>query len=273
MNKTECLDYDDENLAKANFTEANELWIRQGIIEDVGLLLDGSLRNVTILRITNLVEEGSTPIPIFPIDSIRFLLLDLTNNGIERLDISDSDHRLTNLDVRKNKLTELWNVKYLKKLEYFRAGGNAVESVALNDFSGLDSLLVLSLACNRIRTISALEEISLPKLQSLDVSDNQLTSLDISMWSFPQLESFYLEDNSLTKVEGLRGKFSKKTAMAMGGRNSWDCEWFDSEMKILDKDKEFTMLFYGARPKCPDQTRRMRFICCHNSTDAKHKHQ
>ncbi|XP_019543339.3 leucine-rich repeat-containing protein 40 [Aedes albopictus] len=264
---TDCSNYDDQALAKANFNEDRELWIRNGTIEDVRQLLNGSLYDITNLKITNFAQEGSTAIPVFPIDSMRFSILDLSNDGIERLEITEDDHRLTHLDVRKNKLTDIGNVKHLIKLESLKVDNNAIESVSLDDFKHLWDLLVLSLAVNRITSITATEEISLLKLRSIDISDNQLTTLDVSMWRFPQVSTFYMHDNSLTRIDGLRGKFSKTWDISMGGRNNWDCAWFDRLLEFLKKDRQFAMQMFGDKPSCPDETRMEGFVCCNNTTN------
>ncbi|XP_058811495.1 protein phosphatase 1 regulatory subunit pprA-like [Topomyia yanbarensis] len=263
---TNCRDFDDAALAEASFNEDRVLWIRNGTIESIDRLLNGSFYNITNLKITNLAAEGSTPIPVFPIEAARFSILDLTNNGIERLEIEEEDFRLTHLDVRKNKLTELGNITLLRKLESLKADGNLIESISFDEMKNLSDLLVLSLASNRIKSIVASEEISLLKLRSLDISDNQLTSLDVSLWRFPELGSFYLHDNAISKVDGLRGKFPKAWDIAMGGRNNWNCDWFDSLLLFLKQDRQFAMQMFGDEPKCPNETRMDGFICCQNST-------
>ncbi|XP_065087286.1 asporin-like [Ochlerotatus camptorhynchus] len=264
---TDCSNYDDQALAKANFNEDRELWIRNGTIENIQLLLNGSLYNITHLKITNFAEEGSTPIAVFPIDSMRFSILDLSNNGIERLEIKEDDYRLTHLDVRKNNLTEIGNVRHLIKLESLKADNNAIENVSLDDFKSLWDLLVLSLASNRITSITATEEVALLKLRSIDISNNQLTTLDVSLWKFPQVSTFYMHDNSLTRIDGLRGKFSRTWDISLGGRNNWDCAWYDRLLEFLKQDRQFAMQMFGDKPVCPDQTRMDGFICCKNSTN------
>lgn len=262
MFNTDCRDFDDDALGRANFNEDRQLWIRNGTIEDIGQLLNRSLYHVTNLKITNLADEGSTPISVFPIDSMRFSILELSNDGIEALNISENDYRLTHLDVRRNKLTDLESVKYLTKLESLKVDGNLIESVMLDDFQNLTNLLVLSLAGNRIKTISASQDILLAKLRSVDISDNQLTSLNVTTWQFAQLASFYLHDNSLSKVEGLKGKFPKAWDIAMGGRNNWNCSWFDVLLEFLKRDRQFAMQMFGDKPNCPNESRMDGFICC-----------
>ncbi|XP_053699330.1 uncharacterized protein LOC128746306 [Sabethes cyaneus] len=265
---TGCQNFEEADLAAANFNEDREVWIRNGTIEDIGRLLNGSLYNITNLKITNMAAEGSTPIVVFPIESARFSILDLENDGIERLNISEADYRLTHLDVRKNKLTDLSSVSLLKKLQSLKADNNAIENVSLDDFQDLEDLVVLSLANNRIQSINATKEIALLKLRSLDISRNQLTSLDVSLWQFPQLGTFYMHDNLITnKIRGLRGKFPKAWEIAMGGSNNWDCDWFDRLVAFLKQDRQFAMQMFGDEPNCPDQSRMDGFICCQNSTN------
>ncbi|XP_058467605.1 leucine-rich repeat transmembrane neuronal protein 4-like [Malaya genurostris] len=263
---TDCRDYDDAALTKANFNEDRALWIRNGTIADIGQLLNGSFYNITNLKITNLAAEKSSPIPVFPIEVGRFSILELTNDGIEWLEINEEDFRLTHLDVRRNKLVELGNITLLRKLESLRADGNQIESVSLDDLKNLTDLLVLSLAGNRIKSITATEVIPLLKLRSLDISDNDLTSLDVSLWRFPELGSFYLHNNAIVKVGGLRGKFPKAWDIAMGGSNNWDCDWFDELLAFLKQDRQFAMQMFGDEPKCPNSTRMIGFICCQNLT-------
>ncbi|XP_055525149.1 leucine-rich repeat, immunoglobulin-like domain and transmembrane domain-containing protein 3 [Wyeomyia smithii] len=269
---TGCLDFEEADLAAASFNEDREVWVRNGTIEDIGRLLNGSLYNITNLKITNMAAEGSTPIPVFPIDSARFSILDLENNGIEQLNISEADYRLTHLDVRRNKLTELSNISLLKKLQALKADGNSIESISLDDFGDLEDLVVLSLANNRINSITTSKNITLLKLRSLDISKNHLTSLDVSSWQFPQLGTFYMHDNSITnKIHGLRGKFPKAWEIAMGGSNNWDCDWFDRLLAFLKQDRQFAMQMFGDEPQCPDQSRMDGFICCQNSTNQVNK--
>lgn len=257
-----CQDFDDDSLTRVAFNEDRELWVRNGTIEDIGRLLNGSLYNITNLRITNFASGGSSPIPVFPIESMRFSVLDVSNDGIERLQIEEDDFRLTHLDVRKNKLTDLSNMKRLTKLQSLKADDNAVEKFSWDDFQELTDLIVLSLARNRIKRLAASQQVSLLKLRSLDVSSNQLTTLDVTIWRFPQLASFYLHDNALTRITGLQGKFPKAWDIAMGGTNNWDCEWFDKVLQFLKQDRQFAMQMFGDKPSCPNETRMEDFICC-----------
>ncbi|XP_055609035.1 uncharacterized protein LOC129756250 [Uranotaenia lowii] len=265
----DCRNYDDAVLARTSFNEDREVWIRNGTIDDIDRLLNGSLYHVTHLKITNLAAgEGSRSLERFPIEPERFAVLDLTNSGIQRLEIKDVDYRLTHLDVKQNRLTTLTNMKFLTGLESLKADRNAIDSFSLDDFKDLKQLIVLSLKSNQIKSVTATGPIFLPKLRSLFLSDNQLTDLNVTHWEFPNLNSFFVDDNSLTVISGnSRGKFPNTWEIALGGRNNWDCQWFDNLLAFLKEDRRFALQMFGDEPSCPDQSRMEGFICCRNVYD------
>ncbi|XP_038105757.1 leucine-rich repeat-containing protein let-4-like isoform X2 [Culex quinquefasciatus] len=268
VHHTNCRDYeDDAALAGAHFDEDHDLWIRNGTIEDIGQLLNGSLYNISKLRISDMAEPGNSPIEVFPIDSGRFSTLELTNDGIAELRIPEADYRLTHLNVARNKLKVLGNVKELKVLKSLTFDGNELEHVSMDDFMEMPELFSISLAGNRIRTITAEQQIMIVKLRALDISDNQLSQLDVTQWKFPQLVSFYMHDNQLSKIVGLRGKFKNVWDISMGGTNRWDCAWFDKVLEYLKQDRKFAMKMFGDPLNCAEESRMEGFICCTNPVD------
>ncbi|XP_055593005.1 uncharacterized protein LOC129744491 [Uranotaenia lowii] len=263
---SDCRNYNDEDLARTNFSETPSVVIRNGTIDDIERLLNGSLYHVPRFYITNLVAvEGSQSLERFPIEPKRFSVLHLTNSGIQQLEITGPDDSLISLDVKQNRLTTLGNIKFLASLEYLNADQNAIESISLDDFKDLHQLTRLSLRSNQIKSITATRPIILPYLKALDISDNQLTDLNVTFWEFQILETFNLNDNSLTRVSGgLRERFPEITTFSVGGRNNWDCQWIDDFLSSR-KDRSWDLLVTGDRPDCPNQTRIARMICCHDS--------
>lgn len=140
-------------------------------------------------------------------------LLDLSGKGLEELPENLLDSLTTSptsLDLHKNALSiiplELESFASLTTLNLSHNklyGDNYFpEKIAIR------SLTTLILACNNISTIEPLlKNLMAPKLESLDISGNRITSLEGLRPTFPNLMSLLASSNQLEEidVEGVDG--------------------------------------------------------------------
>ncbi|CAK7230432.1 Protein nud1 [Sporothrix curviconia] len=147
--------------------------------------------------------------------------LDISNNDIKTLSGLSGLVHLRGLKADNCGLENLDGLKYHDALQTLRARGNQITSV---DFDGtrLQKLVELDLESNRITTATRLDQLTslttlnlrrnglsqftaanygvLPHVRTLNVSDNQLTALDVR--GLPALRVLFADRNRLARVRG-----------------------------------------------------------------------
>lgn len=148
--------------------------------------------------------------------------LDISNNDIKTLSGLKNLVHLRGLKADNCGLENLDGLKYHDALQTLRARGNQITAV---DFDGtrLHKLVELDLENNQIASASGLDELvslatlnlrhnrlvqftpdtygaSLPHVRTLNVSDNQLTALDVR--ALPSLRVLFADRNRLARVRG-----------------------------------------------------------------------
>nr|XP_027216190.1 leucine-rich repeat-containing G-protein coupled receptor 5A-like [Penaeus vannamei] len=106
------------------------------------------------------------------------------------------------LDLRNNNLTAFPLAEQLaafRRLQYLSVDDNGVEAVP-EGVSGLEQLLHLSLANNRVESLHPRALTSLPSLLHLDLHSNRLLALPPQLSALPALRSLLLWDNPFTTL-------------------------------------------------------------------------
>ncbi|KAL9695206.1 hypothetical protein quinque_014491 [Culex quinquefasciatus] len=248
VHHTNCRDYeDDAALAGAHFDGDHDLWIRNSTIEDIGRLLSGSLYNISKLRISDWLNPEIAPSRCSRSIRVRFSTLELTNDGIAELRIPEADYRLTHLNVARNKLKVLGNVRELKVLKSLTFGRNELEHVSMDDFMEMPELVFdftrwesdsgrsRPRAADYDREVASVGHLGQPA-ESAGCDAVEVSQLNV--WD-----------------------------ISMGGTNRWDCAWFDKVLEYLKQDRKFAMKMFGDPLNCTEESRMEGFICCTNPVD------
>ncbi|NWV01723.1 LRC40 protein, partial [Upupa epops] len=155
--------------------------------------------------LTNLVRLSlacnqltNLPADISAMKSLR--LLDCSKNYLETVPSKLATMAaLEQLYLRRNKLRSLPQFPSCKFLKELHAGENQIEILNAEDLKHLDSLSVLELRDNKIKSVP--DEITLlQKLERLDLANNDISRLPYTLGNLPQLKFLALEGNPLRTI-------------------------------------------------------------------------
>ena len=134
--------------------------------------------------------------------------LDIASNEISVLDPSTLMDlpSLRHLDVSSNSLVQIWSNMFSasmrQNLEYLDFSVNEIETIDEGAFVGMIQLEHLHLSNNKITDVSVLF-VSFPKLISLDLSYNEITSIEsMQNLNAPELMRLDFSNNALIEVVG-----------------------------------------------------------------------
>uniref|UniRef100_A0A182PQG8 Leucine-rich immune protein (Short) n=1 Tax=Anopheles epiroticus TaxID=199890 RepID=A0A182PQG8_9DIPT len=234
----------DRAIQSATFENIRDpLVIESGKIEHFSRELASKLSNVLDLTVDRL---GIVQLYIRP----TLVHLSAVENAIERLVLDESDERvqeysMLTLHLSSNKLKELPALDRFVRLMTLALDNNLLTAIDMATFSSMKALRVLTLAHNRLVTVSSPPDtpIHLQKLGRLSFAGNQLALLDIRNWEFDSLRELNLTGNGLTRLEGNLAQFPALKALEIAG-NRWYCEWLlmvraeqESARFTLDSDQ------------------------------------
>ncbi|KAM6343375.1 leucine-rich repeat-containing protein 40 isoform 3-T3 [Alca torda] len=138
------------------------------------------------------------PADISAMKSLR--QLDCTKNYLENVPPKLATMAsLEQLYLRKNKLRSLPEFPSCKLLKELHAGENQIEILNAENLKHLNSLSVLELRDNKIKSVP--DEIALlQKLERLDLTNNDISRLPYTLGNLPQLKFLALEGNPLRTI-------------------------------------------------------------------------
>ncbi|XP_010280313.1 PREDICTED: leucine-rich repeat-containing protein 40, partial [Phaethon lepturus] len=138
------------------------------------------------------------PADISAMKSLR--QLDCTKNYLETVPSKLATMAsLEQLYLRKNKLRSLPEFPSCKLLKELHAGENQIEILNAENLKHLNSLSVLELRDNKIKSVP--DEITLlQKLERLDLTNNDISRLPYTLGNLPQLKFLALEGNPLRTI-------------------------------------------------------------------------
>ncbi|XP_066857810.1 leucine-rich repeat-containing protein 40 isoform X1 [Anser cygnoides] len=138
------------------------------------------------------------PADISAMKSLR--QLDCTKNYLETVPSElASMASLEQLYLRKNKLRSLPELPSCKLLKELHAGENQIEILNAENLKHLNSLSVLELRDNKIKSVP--DEITLlQKLERLDLANNDISRLPYTLGNLPQMKFLALEGNPLRTI-------------------------------------------------------------------------
>ncbi|XP_068809615.1 leucine-rich repeat-containing protein 40 isoform X3 [Struthio camelus] len=156
-----------------------------------------SLINVVRLSVAY-NQLRNLPVDISAMKSLR--QLDCTKNYLETVPSElASMASLEQLYLRKNKLRYLPEFPSCKLLKELHAGENQIEILNAENLKHLNSLSVLELRDNKIKSVP--DEITvLQKLERLDLANNDISRLPYTLGNLPQLKFLALEGNPLRTI-------------------------------------------------------------------------
>lgn len=226
------------------------LVIESGSITHFSRALYHKLPNVTDLTIDRLAIERLYVSPHLVHlsavgNAIETLLLEETAGDNESAITPTIQYSMMTLHLSSNKLTELPRFDRFVRLMTLALDHNQLTTVDMGAFVNLRELRVLSLANNRLLTVTTTvgttksSPLQLLKLKRLSFSGNELDVLDVHKWEFDSLNVLNLTQNSLTRIEGNISQFPALTRLELAD-NRWYCEWLAGGSKQLN-DKTITL--------------------------------
>nr|XP_056700265.1 leucine-rich repeat-containing protein 40 isoform X2 [Euleptes europaea] len=160
---------------------------------------------MSFASLTNLVRLSlacnqlrSLPIEISAMKSLR--QLDCSKNHLETIPPElASMASLEQLYLRRNKLHHLPDLPSCKLLKELHVGENQIEVLTSEHLKHLNSLCVLELRDNKLKSLPA-EITLLQGLERLDLSNNDISRLPYKLGNLPQLQFLALEGNPLRAI-------------------------------------------------------------------------
>uniref|UniRef100_A0A3F2YXM7 Leucine-rich immune protein (Short) n=1 Tax=Anopheles funestus TaxID=62324 RepID=A0A3F2YXM7_ANOFN len=194
------------------------------------------------------------------------LHLSAVGNAIDKVlldETKNSEYSMLTLHLSNNQLTELPPLERFVRLMTLAVDNNLLSSIDMGAFSKLTNLRVLSLAHNRLLTVTSPADtpLQLIKLRRLSFAGNQLAMLDIRTWEFDSLEDLNVTSNSLTRFDGSLTQFPVLKRLDLA-HNRWYCEWL--MMLYTHEDAAFGLKLDADEPgRCRDENMMVpRHHCC-----------
>ncbi|MEZ4446271.1 MAG: DUF4178 domain-containing protein [Polyangiaceae bacterium] len=162
--------------------------------------------------------------------------LSVSDSKLTSLEGLDGLLALEELSVRKNQLTELTSLAPLPALRVLDATDNQITSLAGSE--RLPALKKLTLAKNRIASLEGAPD--LPTLETLDLRENQLT--DLALPTYPKLTSLAVDQNQLTTLQAALPSLVGLTTLTVGHNQLTSLDGTNTLTKLTTLDVESNKL-------------------------------
>lgn len=175
----------------------NTLVLSSNKIETIpDIIFDGMINLKTLDLSYNNIREVS-PLAFGEVNVIQ-------EDSLDRNEIEESSlifHKLESLNLQNNNLTMLPTF-YLPKLVYLNLAWNAIESLNNTFLSGSTNLREVTLNGNKITHIGNVFN-GCNELESLDLTDNDIKSIEDGSLNLPNLKELLLGGNNLNMLDSL----------------------------------------------------------------------
>lgn len=196
----------------------------------------------------------------------NFRQLSAVNNEIAELlldDSSDATFSMRILQLSHNKLTALPSLDRFVELRTLELDHNLLTTLDMAAFAKLAKLGELSLAHNRLLTVTSLSSVPvrLDHLKRLSFAGNQLVILDVRTWEMESLAELNVSRNSLNRFEGNLAQFQSLTKLELAGNRLY-CDWFVVEPLLVNPPH--TLSVDADKPdRCEaEKLMRQKDLCC-----------
>ncbi|KAG7313187.1 hypothetical protein JYU34_000282 [Plutella xylostella] len=203
-----------ETLAEDEFTEADSL-AELDIAYNQLRSLNGSLRSLKSLRYLNLTHNQLTEFSLQEIKGLTKLsVIDLSYNKISHLtgkmeNMVDVETKVLELRLNNNFLYNIGGALMgLHGLLRLNLSHNYIQQISPDDFIGLDELKLLDISNNQITTLEETSKTFLPALEELIAHHNNITALDKDFHGLPLL---CLADLSYNQIRSVNYDLVSKT--------------------------------------------------------------
>ncbi|KAI5109366.1 leucine-rich repeat-containing protein 40, partial [Silurus meridionalis] len=164
------------------------------------MAIPDSLADLSNLVKLNLSFNNLKSLPPAISEMKNLRMLDCSRNRLESVPpVLAQMASLEQLYLRHNKLRFLPELPSCKTLKELHCGNNQIEVLAADHLKHLNSLSVLELRDNKVKSLP--EEITiLQGLERLDLTNNDLNSVPCGLGTLPKLKSLSLEGNPLRTI-------------------------------------------------------------------------
>ncbi|XP_055621650.1 leucine-rich repeat transmembrane neuronal protein 1-like [Toxorhynchites rutilus septentrionalis] len=251
---------DGTTIESANFAKQQYLLLEDSNIFTVSPQLFQLMTDVKMLEITG----GFVPW-VYLRPSITVLNISDSQTKQLVIDPNERKYRLIWLEVRNVTMKEIPpNLNQLRDLEHIGLVSAGLEYLLMDQFDGLNKLEELNLSNNNIAQIYVNFPMRLPALRTLQLGNNELTSINLSYWHMPELNSFDLSSNRLRYIANYNSyQFEKLCAIKAQG-NRWNCKWLGEFLHAC-----FNFEGYGISERqgeCDEELEWKRNCCYGNET-------
>lgn len=177
--------------------------------------------------------------------------LDLSFNYLTELesDAFSSLNQLTSLDLSGNQLMTLSSsLNYLGYLHRLNLSSNDLTSIEYDDLKGMHGLRELDLSHNRLKNLDGTFGFQLSELTVLKLQDNHLPRLHRSLKSLRDLKSLDLRDNQMTTLHVSQLTHNRQLKVLQIGGNPWSCD--DVHLHTVLNDLKTRMVEVTGQPFC-----------------------
>lgn len=183
------------------------------------------------LKILDLSENSITRTNFVQLLSNSLYFLDLHDNSLSELNLNEKGNKLFTLNLDKNKFNNIqqYNNGYngglsmadLKNLHYLSVSRNEINTIESDAFQNNNELLFLNLSSNRIRHLHPKTFADLQYLKTLDLSNNQLEVLQISI-NETEISTLYINNNNIKNITSDTFMQMPKLMKLLMGKNKID---------------------------------------------------